>query len=67
VDRMVIVGTDGKDKFVIEGEEIVDVTIVCETFLKDGYHQMTWLNGPICGYCGQSEHELRIKGEKVVN
>lgn len=67
MDRMVIVGTDGKEKFVVEGETVTDSSIECETFLKDGHHQMTWLNGAICGFCGQSEYELSIKGEKVVN
>lgn len=67
MDRMVVVGTDGEDKLIVEGETVVDSAVECETFLQDGYHQMTWLDGPICGYCGQSAHELSIKGEKVVN
>lgn len=64
---MTIVGTDGKDKFITEGESVADSSIVCDVFLKDGHHQMTWLCGRICGCCGQSAYELILKGEKVVN
>jgi hypothetical protein len=67
VDRMTIVGTDGKERYLVEGEAVADIAAVCSMFLRDGHHAIDFYDGrALCCTCGQAVHELNIKGEKVV-
>jgi hypothetical protein len=62
MDRMVITGIDGQDRYVVENDEVTEVIAAHE-------HLMRWNDSPhvrVCVTCGQTEDALRLKGEKVV-
>jgi hypothetical protein len=66
---MTIVGTDGKAKYITEGEKVTDAAVACVTFTLKGYHVLDWDRDYIirrCVRCNQTEEELNLKGEPVV-
>lgn len=60
MDRMVITGTDGADRYIVENDEVTEVIAAHE-------HVMRCIDGAnVCVTCGETEDALRNKGEKVV-
>jgi hypothetical protein len=73
VDRMTIVGTDGKDKYITEGVDVQDVMpegeIEHDSCLP-GHHEflnVTDEDYSACTLCGWTLQALRTKGERVVH
>jgi hypothetical protein len=70
MDRMTIVGDDGQDRIVVEGDAVADLAVRCAFFDAHGYHQpsahLESLELPVCCYCNQTLEVLRLKGETIV-
>lgn len=72
MDRMVITGTDGKDKYLVdEGGEVQDA-VLCQGIAINGHHTIHVIDlrdedmSP-CFHCGMTLKAIRNKGEKVVH
>ena len=64
---MTIVGTDGQDRMIVEGDAVADLAVRCAFFDAHGYHQPSaQLELPVCCYCNQTLEVLRLKGETIV-
>ena len=71
MDRMTIVGTDGQDRMIIEGEVVTDLAIPCPSLQTDGHHVIRFLDltdfsKSVCQHCHQTVAIIRIKGENFV-
>ena len=71
MDRMTIVGSDGQDRMIVEGDVVTDLVLPCGLFLLSGQHVIRFLdltdfNKSVCQHCHQTIAILRIKGENFV-
>ena len=71
MDRMTIVGVDGQDRMIVEGDVVTDLAVPCIGLRDHGRHMIHFINladfsKSVCQHCHQTVAILRIKGEHFV-